>query len=237
MLHLLGKYPFLSSKHLYWMVPETDSKAFYQIKNGQQRCNERIRHLFDRHFIYKFSPRLPPGKGTAPQYVMLDRAGLKFLNIKRRPAYYNDLELPRHFYHTIAVLDTIAGCYKAHREGNIELKLVEYEPLLKNTTLKPDAIIAYTKNNKAHFHWIELDRNEKSIEREEEKIKALEEFNMKMAWKDEHWNRSLQVELFPKITYIVEPKSKQSSRIEQLKKALNKTNLNHEVMHVDEWMA
>ncbi|MCX7610333.1 MAG: hypothetical protein N2043_01940 [Ignavibacterium sp.] len=235
-LTLLSQYPFLSSRNIYMMTPPTNEKAFFQIKNGQQRCNERIRFLFDKHFVYKFSPRKPPGKGTSVQYVLLDRAGLKYFNIDKKPTYYDDMNLPRHFYHTKEVLDIVATFYYYHYLNHIRILHIEYEPKLSYTDLKPDILICYVKDNKGYLQWIELDRGQKTIHKEKEKLNQLLSYKNNLHWRKEKWNQSLKQPMFPKLLYIVSTEHKTTHRHERLQELLNDFPFSSEVCLIENWV-
>src|SRR5690606_17928518 len=76
-------------------------RPFHELSQGQKRCNERLRILYDLHCINKWSPRLAIGEGTSKQYVALDRAGCKLLGIERRIRQ----EIPQDWRHRSLIMD------------------------------------------------------------------------------------------------------------------------------------
>ena len=136
MLELLVKFPLLNSEHLYYLTPSTSNeKAFYELKQGRKRCNERIRVLFELHCVNKWVPRLPIGEGTSKQYVAIDRAGCKLLGIDKKVRQ----TIPQNWKHQSMAMDLYCQYVIRHREKKIYIYFLYF--ILWSSVLQESWII------------------------------------------------------------------------------------------------
>ena len=205
MLKLLAKFPLLSSEHLRILTPGAGGqKPFYELSQGQKRCNERIRVLYDLHCVNKWSPRLPIGEGTSKQYVALDRAGCKLLNIERRVRN----EIPQDWRHKSMVMDVYCELVVGEREGKWEIKFLEYEPKQISNAIKPDVAAIIRKGKRGVFLFIEVDRSEKKESVEKQKLRSYRDWQLSQTWMTESWASLLPRPIFPVILYLFDESKK-----------------------------
>lgn len=223
-LKLLQQFSIMSSRHLYRLVPPTPKeKAFYEIKQGQQRCNDRIRILYDLHCVNKQSPLLPPGEGTSVQYVWLDRAGAKLLGMD---SFRRKKTLPKDYLHTSCVLDVYCLMKEKERDKEFEIK---YEAIERKSTtwpLIPDMLYILKLNRKGYIFLIEVDRSEKKEKEEIEKIKSYRDWQLSNQWLKEEWALMMPTPRFPRVIYMFdETKSKWRGRAKRFQNAADKEGL------------
>lgn len=199
MLKLLTRFPLMNSEHLYLLTPGAGGQPpFYTLNTGRKRCNERIRALYDMHAINKVSPQLPVGEGTSKQYVWLDRAGVKLLNIERRIRH----ELPQDYKHQSLVLDTYCALVVGHREKDWQAKHLVTEVGYQSSGLIPDLTAILRRENKGTILFIEVDRSEKKESVEKAKLLKYKEWELSRNWVAEPWNQHLPKPYFPTVVYL-----------------------------------
>lgn len=210
-LKLLGQFSIMSSRHLYQLVPPAGKEqAFRDISNGQQRCNDRLRVLYDLHCVNKHSPLLPPGSGTSVQYIWLDRAGARILGIEN---FRRRKTLPQDYLHSARLLDTYCVFKTMEREGVLEIKYEGVEAPQKTWPLIPDLLYVLRMNKKGYMFLIEVDRCEKKEKEELEKIQSYRDWQLSNQWLQEEWAKVMPVPRFPRIIYVFdEDKAKWKGR-------------------------
>jgi hypothetical protein len=232
MLRLLERFPLMNSEHLMQLTSGGGGqKPFYELSQGKKRCNERIRILYDLHCINKWSPRLPIGEGTSKQYVALDRAGCKLLNIERRVRS----EIPQDWKHQSLILDTYTRLVVGERESAWELEYLETEERQKTYPIIPDLTVVLRNKRKGAAFFIEVDRSEKKESVEKEKLKRYREWQLSRTWGTEKWRRKLPRPIFPTVLYAFdEGKSEWKRRATVLRKEANALGLQAEFMGIKE---
>lgn len=199
MLRLLSKFSIMSSEHLYYLTPGTQQAApFYTLFQGRKRCNERIRQLFDLHCVNKASPKLPQGEGTSPQYIWLDRAGIKLLDLNRRAKN----EIPQDYKHQSLILDTYCELVIAERCQRWSIIHLEVEEKQETWRLIPDLHAILRFGQKGGLFFIEVDRSEKKEADEKQKLHAYKDWQLSGIWKNEPWQKKLPHPSFPRIVYL-----------------------------------
>lgn len=76
------------------------------------RCIDRLRILYDLHCVNRFYP--PVAAGTAPQHIVLDRAGAKALGVHE--GWKRMTRLPLTFRHTVLIADFRVTAWEAGME-------------------------------------------------------------------------------------------------------------------------
>ena len=209
MLELLAQFPLLNSEHLYYLTPPTSNeKAFYELKQGRKRCNERIRVLFELHCVNKWVPRLPIGEGTSKQYVAIDRAGCKLLGIEKKTRQ----SIPQNWKHQSMAMDLYCQYVIHHREGKKYVYALEREYKCQTSNLIPDLSVLYKQGGKGYFFFIEIDRCEKKESAEKIKLKTYQNWRTSQAWLAEPWNKILPQPAFPLIVYLFDERKKEWKR-------------------------
>lgn len=210
-LKLLQRFPIMSSRHIYQLTPGAGKeKAFHEINNGQQRCNDRLRVLFDLHCVNKQSPLLAPGAGTSVQYAWLDRAGAKLLGIE---GFRRRKTLPQDYLHSARVLDAYCFLKEMERSGELEIKYEATEANQKTWPLIPDLLYVLRIGKRGYTYLIEVDRSEKKEKEELEKIQSYRDWQLSNQWLQEDWAQIMPVPRFPRIIYAFdEEKSKWKGR-------------------------
>lgn len=224
MLKLLQRFSVMSSRHLCALTPGTDDELpFHAIKRGQQRCNDRIRILFDLHCVNKHSPLLPPGQGTSVQYVWLDRAAAKLLGLE---SFRRRKSLPQDYLHTAGILDTHCTLTEMERKNELEIKYHAIEQRYSSWPLIPDLLYVIRMDKKGYIFIIEVDRSEKKEKHEVEKIQSYRDWQLSNQWLQEEWATIMPVPRFPRVIYAFdESKSKWKGRATRLRKAADLAGL------------
>lgn len=227
-LKLLGQFSIMSSRHLCVLTPPAGGEnAFYTISRGQQRCNDRIRVLYDLHCVNKQSPLLPPGQGTSVQYVWLDRAGAKLLGIEK---FRRKKSLPLDYLHTAGILDTLCCFKEMERASILEIMYQEIEQKQKTWPLIPDLLFIIRANQKGYIVLIEVDRCEKKEKDEAEKIREYRSWQLSNQWLQEEWASIMPVPRFPRVLYAFdESKPKWKGRATRLQKVAEDCGLKFSV--------
>lgn len=235
MLKLLGRFPILSSSQLYLLTPGAGGqKAFYEISQGQKRCNDRIRVLYDMHCVNKAAPKLPMGEGTSKQYVWIDRAGIKLLNQERRAKN----ELPQDYKHRSLITDVYCDFVLGQRTGQWDVRYLQTEQPCANKTIIPDlmAIIKFTGVPRGAVLAIEVDRSEKKDSVEKVKLQAYRQWELSRSWISEPFVAKLPSPLFPQIIYLFdEAQSRWKRRRNVLENEAKRINLNARFMGLSEF--
>lgn len=223
MLELLHRFGVLSSRHLYFLTPGRGHHApFYALSKGQQRCNDRIRVLYDLHVVNKYSPPLPPGQGTSVQYVWLDRVGARLLGLEHfRPK----ASLPKDYLHRIRIVDVYCALVQLEREGKLEIKYLSVEQPVQNWPLVPDFVTVIRANRRGYVFAIEVDRGEKKLRDEEEKLVRYRDWRLSNDWLREEWARLMPSPRFPRIFYVFEEGQRWRFRATQLQKVAESLRL------------
>lgn len=233
MLKLLAKFPILNSEHLRILTPRTDDhKAFYELSQGTKRCNERIRILYDLHCVNKWTPRLPIGHGTSKQYVALDRAGIKLLNLERRARN----EIPQDWKHQSLIMDVYCQHVEAERNKKWENRYLEREEKQVSSFLIPDLVSVLKRDNKGAAFFIEVDRSEKKESMEKDKLKTYYEWYLSKSWVQERWAVVLPKPIFPTVVYLFDEEKKGWKRRSTiLHQTAYHIGLKAEFMGLSEW--
>lgn len=205
MLHLLAQFPVMTVRHLYILTPQTTLKSgkvirpFFECRRGEQICRDRIRKLFEYHFVNKYSPKLPIGEGTSVQYIWLDRAGYKYLDIEGRPSKTLTME----YQHHARILDAYCMLTELDRTGEISIDLMRacysYKP--KTAQIEPDLIVAFRKNGFGYKYFIEVDNCEKKEMDELRKLERYRDWELSSQWIKESW-AELYRRKFPRVLYL-----------------------------------
>lgn len=201
MLKLLSSFSVMNSYHLHILVEGSSTHLpFYLLRQGQKRCNERIRVLYDKHCINKASPRLAIGEGTSKQYVWLDRAGLKLLGIDRRVRY----ELPQDYKHQSLILDVYVYLIQEERKKRWDLIYLQTEDEQDGGSLRPDltCLLKFKDINRGAVFFIEVDRSEKKFTLEKKKIQDYRRWQLGGTWLKEDWAERLPQPVFPHVLYL-----------------------------------
>ncbi len=204
-MELLKDFPIMTTEHLVELTPQTlmpngkPIAAFHQCKKGFQLCRDRIRRLFDYHFVNKASPRLGLGEGTSPQYVWLDRAGYRLLDLEGRPPKTLTME----YLHHARILDVYCLFHRLHRKGFITVDLLQacyrYKP--HTTNIEPDLMVAFRKGNFGYKYLIEVDNCEKKEKEELTKLQKYKDWEYGSHWIKEEW-AELYSRRFPTVLYL-----------------------------------
>lgn len=229
MLKLLHLFPVMTTEHLVTLTPETKLSnglviaPFYKNKKAHQLCRDRVRKLYDFHFINKVSPRLPYGEGTAPQYIWLDRAGYKFLNVGGRP----NKALTTEYKHHAKILDVVCLLTEMKRDGLISIDYLKvcytYKP--KTANIEPDIIVSFKKGRYGYKYFIEVDTGEKKESEETKKLTRYRDWELSSQWIKEEW-ATLYKQKFPVVLYICTgEKARAKRRINVLNKHAKEEDL------------
>lgn len=232
MLKLLAKFPVMTIDHLVALTPKSQfvsgksMNPFYENEQGHKVCRDRVRRLFDYHFVNKFSPRLGLGEGTAPQYIWLDRAGYKLLNVQGRPPKTLTIE----YLHHAKILDTYITFIELERQGIIEIDYLEvcyaYKP--KTCNIEPDIIICFRKGNYGYKYLVEVDTGEKKESDELNKIDKYRDWELSGQWIREEWGEHYK-RRFPTVLYVFSGESRKTSRrITMFKKRADDTQCKYD---------
>lgn len=199
MLRLLHRFPLLNSDHLMKLTPGGEGyKPFYELSQGQKRCNERLRILYDLHCINKWSPRLPIGEGTSKQYVALDRAGCKLLQVERRIRH----DLPQDWRHRSLIMDVYTESIIGERESKWSIEYLSVEERQTSYPLIPDLTAVLKHDHRGAALFIEVDRSEKKESVEREKLRHYKDWQLTRSWVNEPWAKCLPRPIFPTILYL-----------------------------------
>lgn len=205
MLELLRDFPIMTVDHLIELTPDTQLpngqviSAFRRCKKGHQLCRDRVRRLFDAHFVNKFAPQMPLGEGTSPQYIWLDRAGYRLFDLDGRPSKTLSIE----YLHHARILDVYCLFYRLARLGEIEIDYLKvcyrYKPHTIN--IEPDLVVSFRKGNYGYKYLIEVDNCEKKETEELRKIEKYKDWELSSQWIKEEW-AELYRRRFPTVLYI-----------------------------------
>lgn len=235
MLRLLIRFPLLNSEHLYYLTPGVDGyKPFYELSQGQKRCNDRIRALYDMHCVNKESPRVPIGEGTSKQYVWIDRAGIKLLGLDRRARH----DLPFDYKHTSLVMDTYCFLVAQQQQGTLELRYHETEQKQSTSDIIPDivSVFKYRELAQGKALFIEVDRSQKKEADEKDKLERYRGWQLSESWRQEPWCAHQPRPFFPTIVYLFDehvPRWRQ--RMIRLEKHAKKIGLQADFLPLSEF--
>lgn len=214
-IKLLRMFPVMTIDHIVTLTPETSLPngrvipPFYKNKKAYQLCRDRMRRLYDNHFVNKYSPRLPYGEGTAPQYIWLDRAGYKYLNIGGRPMK----TLTTEYKHHARILDVVCMFTEMQRDGLIIIDYLKvcytYKP--KTSNIEPDIIVSFRKGQYGYKYFIEVDTGEKKESEEMKKLTKYRDWELSSQWIKEEW-ASLYKRKFPVVMYICSGENSRAKR-------------------------
>lgn len=205
MLNLLAQFPVMKTEHLFWLTPASILKSgkefapYYTLLKGRQICRDRIRRLYDYHFVNKYSPRLPLGEGTAPQYIWLDRAGYRLLDKGGRPPK----QLSKEYRHHSSILDvyTLARLLELNGTISIDHISVCYTEKPKTSNIEPDLILMFRKGNYGYKYFIEVDTGEKKETDEMKKLERYRDWELGSQWISEPWAKLYRTK-FPTVMYV-----------------------------------
>jgi hypothetical protein len=216
MLRILTIFPVATTKHLYFLTPGARLPngrilaPFYKSVKGEQICRDRIRRLFDYHYVNKCSPQLPIGEGTSIQYVWLDRAGYKLFNKEGRPPK----QLTQEYLHHAHILDVYCHFIDLHRRSAIKIDFLHvphtYKP--KTAKIEPDLIVAFQKEGIGYQYFIEVDTGEKKEADEVKKLEKYKEWEYSTFWIREPFAKVYPKRKFPYVMYICTGTNRQQSR-------------------------
>lgn len=205
MLTLLRTFPVMTIRHLWQLTPVTFLKggrrlsSFYECAKGEQLCRDRVRRLYDYHFVNKFSPRLPLGEGTSVQYIWLDRAGYRFFEMDGRPPKTLSIE----YLHHTQILDRYCTLTILERTGVIKMDFLHtcYTAKPVSGNIEPDLIVAFQKNGYGYKYLIEVDTGEKKESDELRKLERYRDWELSGIWIREEW-AGIYKKRFPTVMYI-----------------------------------
>lgn len=223
MLHLLRQFPVMTIEHLVQLTPETYNRndsiiePFHTASNGHRLCRDRIRRLYDLHFVDKFSPRLPHGEGTAPQYIWLDRASYRLFGLTGHPLKKLSME----YNHHKQILDVYCLFKQLEREGVIQIDYLSscYATKPKTTNIIPDLIVCFKKGAYGYKYLIEVDTGEKKESDELKKLARYRDWELSSQWIKEDW-ADFYKKRFPVVMYIC---SGEPSRVNRRMTVLSKS--------------
>lgn len=223
-LRLLSQYSLLSSRHIHFLTPAASkSPAFHEISRGQQRCNDRLRILYDLHCINKYSPLLPPGSGTSVQYCWLDRAGAKLLGIE---SFRRRQTLPQDYLHRTQIMDLYCDMIALERNKELEIRYASVEPHQKTWPMIPDLCFIFRANQRGFLLFVEMDRCEKKEKEEISKIEDYRTWQLSNRWLQEEWARVTPSPRFPRLLYVFdEEKPRWQVRAKRFRQAADKCGL------------
>lgn len=214
MLKLLKQFPVMKIEHLVELTPATYLpngkiiKPFYECNQGMKMCRDRIRRLFEYHFVNKYSPRLGLGEGTSPQYIWLDRAGYKLFDMPGRP----NKTLTSEYYHHSSILDVYVLFKRLERLKIIQIDyLVACYDIQTDYHIVPDLIVCFRKGRYGYKYLIEVDTGEKRESDECKKIEKYRDFELSGQWIKESWGE-LYRRRFPMILYLFTSDEKRLKR-------------------------
>lgn len=215
MLKVLTAFPVATVRHLYHLTPPTYLKngqviePFHRCKKGEQICRDRIRRLYDYHFVNKSAPQLPLGDGTSPQYVWLDRAGYRLFDMEGRP----NKTLSAEYNHHAKILDVYCTLIELERSGLLNIDYLEvcyaYKP--KTAAIEPDLVACFRKGGYGYRYIIEVDNCEKREAEEVRKLEKYRDWELSGHWIREPW-ADLYRRKFPTVVYLFAGSPKQVSR-------------------------
>lgn len=205
MLQLLTEFPVMTVEHLIQLTPETYNHnksvilPFHKTNNAHRLCRDRIRKLYDLHFVNKYSPRLPHGEGTAPQYIWLDRAGYRLLGIKGNPLK----KLSAEYNHHAQILDVYCLFKRLEREDVIQVDYITscYTTRPETVNIIPDLIVCFKKGSYGYKYLIEVDTGEKKETDETKKLMKYRDWELSSQWIKEDW-ADVYRKRFPIVMYI-----------------------------------
>lgn len=225
-LKLLDRFRCMSSEQIYKLVPSIDGlDAFSELSTGKDRCNKRLRMLFDNHFINKYSPLLGVGEGTSKQYCWLDKVGKYILtgDISAK----SKKNIPPDYLHCSAVVDMFI--YFKHL-NEIKPGTVRYfrnENKQTTALLIPDITIALNIDDKPRLFFIEIDRGNNKESSEVSKLRKYDDWKNGYLWKQEEWAKLIDNCPFPDMIFCVDDEMKyHKSRITRINKAVSGYNMN-----------
>ncbi len=239
MLRLLKQFPVMTIHHLYTLTPASELKngkviqPFFECKRGLQLCRDRIRKLFELHFVNKYSPRLALGEGTSVQYVWLDRAGYRYLDVNGRPPK----DLSQEYMHHARILDVYCILTEMNRHGTIRLDYLKacyaYKP--KTMNIEPDLIVAFQKDGMGYRYFLEIDNCEKKEADEIAKIERYRDWELGSQWIKEEW-ADVYKRRFPKLLYLFSgPVPKMRRRTKVFMEAAHQQELRAECMPIEDF--
>lgn len=239
MLSLLSRFPVMTIDHLVTLTPETKLpggkpiQPFHRCVKSHQLCRDRIRRLYDYHFVNKHSPQLGMGEGTSPQYIWLDRAGYQLLGKPGRPPKQLTIE----YNHHARILDVYCSLVELEREGIITIDYLKvcYSFKPKTANIEPDLIVAFRKGNYGYKYFIEVDTGEKKEKDELKKIERYREWELSTQWIKEEW-AELYKRRFPAVLYLCSgTERKAKRRISVLKEKAKQEECRGDFLLQDKW--
>ena len=225
-LNLLNRFTCMSSEQIYKLVPPVAGlSSFSELSTGVDRCNKRLRMLFDNYFINKSSPRLGNGEGTSKQYCWLDKAG-KYIISGELNAKIKKI-LPHDYLHYCAIVDTFIYLKQLNNIVPGAVRYFRNEVKQSTSLLIPDIVVALNLKNTPKVYFIEIDRGNNREAVEVKKIRNYADWKNSYVWKQEEWARLIENCPFPDMIYAVDDKMKyHNSRISRIKKATSGYNVN-----------
>lgn len=240
MLRLLREYPVMTTDHLYILTPQTTMKngqtikPFYLNRRGKQLCRDRIRMLFNHHFVNKAAPRLPIGEGTSVQFVWLDRAGYKYLDEEGRPPK----GLSAEYQHHANILNAYCMLTELARQGtiNIDYMRVCYSYKPSTASIEPDLIVAFKKDGFGYKYLIEVDNCEKKEVEELRKLEKYRDWELGSQWIKEPW-AAIYKQRFPRVLYLFSGSPKKvARRIKVFKERAHEVECKGDFLKLDDFM-
>lgn len=225
-LKLLDRFTCMSSEQIYKLVPKVEGfDAFCELATGRDRCNKRLRTLFDNYFINKASPRLGPGEGSSVQYCWLDRAGKYILSGETNPKVKKIL--PHDYLHCCAIVDTFMYFKQLNEMNPGTVRYFRNETKQPTSSLIPDITVALNIDGKPKLYFIEVDRGTNKEATEVTKLKKYADWKNSFAWKEEEWASLIDNCPFPDMIFMVDDNMKyHNARMSRIKKALSGYNIN-----------
>jgi len=219
-LHWLFKRPFMTGEQIEMLV-------FGDLKPSSRRekANQRIRKLYHSHCIDRWFPPVAEGAGSSKQHLVLDRAGLLALALKRGIDPSDDRikkwrkrnHIPQNYQHTLKIQDFYGLLHLFSRQLECgEIIRWEWEDKAKikfamredgrnrNVEIKPDAFCIYKYNTQGGFKmfYLEADNATEDMDVLETKIRRYKAMYESGEWRDRQWARATQGRMFPAVLFL-----------------------------------
>jgi hypothetical protein len=207
-LKLLNRYPFMTIDQIEMMVFGNLKPSCWRTK-----ANERIRRLYHAHCIDRWFPPVADGTGSAPQHLILDRAGARILALKGEPDMENWRKrdyVPQTYSHTLKLYDFRAMLSLLTRQDDFIVKewILENKNKMqfpigdgKQSEVIPDAMCQYIHNKRQKAFFLECDNGTMSDNQLKSKIQRYIHLYKSEEWKKTKWARELRA--FPPVVIIM----------------------------------
>lgn len=167
--------------------------------------NKSLKQLYENYCIDRFEPPVGRNEGSAPQHVILDRAGAIWIAKKlevERLRWRKTNYIPQTYKHDLLILDFYCALELDRLKNPYgEIIYWQQDPHTKRSftyegirySFRPDIFVIYKHaNNRIKMFFVEIDNGTESTERLKNKIKTYKNYYLSGNWREEHWAR-----LFP----------------------------------------